>query len=205
MTVLSNPKYYEYAGWDLLWFKTREKCPLDERIYLIANYWLYANCDSKSELSNLRNILIETLRYWRTVRSSDDTKFAEFIIEIMEDGSFFSDQLRIPFSSLIAGLDVISLSLSHGDYIFALLLALANNYYPYDELEKLLLDLERGTFDGSDIYREVVNSHYLLMERILEKVTIFEGEDAVVAFNKRWRSNVVAKRKSEREKIKNPF
>jgi hypothetical protein len=86
-------------------------------------------------------------------------------------------------------LNVVGRSLGRSAYIFATMLALAKNYYQYNQLDKLLSGFNRIT-QGEDVANETAASHYLLLESIFKRLRMFDEEDAVVAFNRKWRNRV---------------
>jgi hypothetical protein len=143
IVLLSDPQYYDFVGWDLEWFILKSQLPVDERVYLIANDWLYAVFSSNIEIAKTKNVLADVLKYWRSVGVVDD-QFLEFLIELLQSGSFFSDELGLSNSALLAALYIIERN-SHPDYIAVLLSVLGGNYFPEQMMEALLLRLNDAT------------------------------------------------------------
>jgi hypothetical protein len=187
IAVLSNPQYYDYVGWDLLWFGLKSKVPRDERVYFIANDWLYATLWSMTDISRARTVLIETLKYWRHlyVYRSFAPELSEFIAEIIQDGTFFSDQLRMPFSSLREALYIVSRYRQAGLYLPTVLHALADNYFSYSDTVTLLSELEEPS-TGPEYIAEMAAGHEQLLQRVADRIAIFEGEEFVDDFHRTW-------------------
>ena len=185
ITVLSDPKYYEFVGWEELWLQLKSRLPRDERVCLIANDWLYHTLvGALSDIGRTRKVFVEVLAYWRTT-ADPDQRFIEFLSEIIGDGSFFSDELRIPFSSLVAALQVIGRNKKSDGYISALLRALETNYFSYTQTEKLLSDLEELIASPKDI-AEIAGNYADVLRGVRAKLSIFEGEELVQNFDATW-------------------
>jgi hypothetical protein len=135
--VLSNPEHFHFVDWEIEWFKLKEQLPTDERVYLLANDWLYSVFASNLEIGRTRNVFSESLRFSRTLTDRDD-QFADFLSELIGSGQFFSDDLALSFNSLLAALDLIRRYLSEEDYIALLLQVLAANYFSYLQTQTLL-------------------------------------------------------------------
>lgn len=193
--LLSDPQYYEFSGWEALWLQLKSRLPRDERVYLIANDWLYALFSSMVEIGRPRRVFVEVLAYWKLV-SEPDHRFAEFLSELIGDGSFFSDDLRMPFSSLVAALQIIGRARISDRYIAALLQTLAANYFSYSQTDWLLSQLEELTTGPEDIV-EIAANYRGLLKSVQDRLSIFEGEDFVEDFKMRWGQVIASAQRSE--------
>jgi hypothetical protein len=183
ISLLSDPQYYGYANWESLWLTLKSRLPRDERVYFIANDWLFAIFAS-SEMGRTRRIFVESLAYWKLVLEPDQ-RLIEFLSEIIGDGSFFSDDLGMPFSSLMSALQVVGRSKTTDRYMAALLRSLATNYFSYSQTRRLLADLNELVTRSEDIWEIALNYRDLLAE-VRRRLSIFEGEDEVTEFDDRW-------------------
>src|SRR6185437_13718300 len=64
-SILSDPQTFECFDWELEWFKLKDQLPTDERVFALANDWLYSTFASNLEIGRTKNVLAETLRFWR--------------------------------------------------------------------------------------------------------------------------------------------
>ena len=182
--LLSDPQYYEYVGWEKLWLQLRSRLPRDERVYFVANDWLYALFASVAEIRRTRKVFVENLAYWR-MTSEPDQRLVEFLSEIIGDGMFFSDDLGMPFSSLIAALEVIGRGRNFERYIVALLRSLATNYFSYAQTQKLLSELDELVARPED-FMEIATNYRGLLKSVRDRLSIYEGEDLVKDFDETW-------------------
>jgi hypothetical protein len=210
--VLSNPQYFDFSDWELEWFKLKEQLPSDERVHLLANDWLYYIFSSNLEVVRTKNVFAESIRFWRLQHSSDD-QLADFLLELIRSGQFFSDELSFSFSSLLAALDVVQHDLPHEDYISLLLTILASNYFSAVQSEALLARIEEvaqpikvlasdfwpsrpsGVVDESgremvtlESWKDVAAGHQDILEMVFNRIGLLDEKEAVVrTFVKKWK------------------
>jgi hypothetical protein len=207
--VLSNPAYFEFSDWEIEWFKLKEQLPTDERVYLLANEWLYSVFASNREIGRTNNVFAESLRFGRT-RDDLDDQFADFISELLRSGQFFSDDLALSFPSLLAALDLTERFLPDEDYIALLLQVLADNYFSSFQTQTLLTRLNNvarpkrvlvsdlGLFASRklgdseiitlEVWKDVAASHQELLKVVLNRMTLLdESEPVVRSFIRKWK------------------
>ncbi len=143
LEFLSEHEHFEYSDWDIEWFKLRDQLPADERVYLLANEWLYVMSGGGKELGRAKRVLAEMLRYWRSVPGYD-AEFVDFLAELIRSGELFSDELGVSFHSLMAAIDIVERGLSDEDYISLLIVVLGDHYFSQSQTEEILMKLERA-------------------------------------------------------------
>lgn len=213
--VLANPQHFDFSDWEVEWFKLKQQLPADERVHLLANEWLYYIFSSNLEIIRTKNVFAETLRFWRLLHSRDD-QLADFLLELIRSGQFFSDELAFSFSSLLAALDLVQRDLPDEDYIALLLEILARNYFSSAQAETLLARVEdvaqpkrvlasdlsplsrwlrAGVVGQSDsemvtleVWKDVAAAHQDLLEIVLNRIALLDEKEPVVStFIRKWK------------------
>lgn len=207
--VLSDPAHFDFSDWEIEWFKLKDQLPADERVYLLASEWLFSIFASNLEIGRTKNVFAESLRFLRTMDDQDD-QFADFLSELIRSGQFFSDDLALSFSSLLAALDLIQKYLSDEDNIALLLRVLADNYFSHVQTQTLLARLDivaqpkrvlvsdLGLFvsrqlSGSEVitleaWKDVAASHQDLLKVVLDRMGLLDEREPIVrSFIRKWR------------------
>jgi hypothetical protein len=215
--VLSNPQYFEYVDWEIEWIKLKEQVPADERVYFLANDWLYAVFGSNLEIGRTKNVLAESLRFWRT-QHNQDGQFVEFLLELIRSGQFFSDELALSFLSLMAALDLMKRELSDEDYLAVLMQVIAQNYFSNSQTESLLDRIDEaaqpkrvltsefwpayssspaGEFVILESWKDVAVNHQDFIRAVLNRVVLLDDRSPIaLAFKKKWQPLVISEPKS---------
>ncbi|MBJ7405691.1 MAG: hypothetical protein JHD07_21250 [Bradyrhizobium sp.] len=215
--VLSDPENFEVGGWDVVWFKLKDMLPIDERIYHLANEWLFAVLGSNLAVGRTRHVLAEALRFWRSVGyDGDKTQFSEFILELIRSGEFFSDELGLSFSSVMAGLELGGYELSDEDYLAMLLQVLAEHYFSAAQTEALLLHIEgvaqpekvsaadiwparpAGEFIWVEAWKDAAAKNQRALKAVLDRLHLLDSKlPGVRAFRRKWKPLLQMARQSD--------
>ncbi len=183
--LLSHPGLYDYNGWDVLWFELSNRLPFDERVYLIANNWLYSVFSSNADIGRTKNVLLGALYYWCSGDFTADSQFYPFLSELIRNGTFCSAELSLPFSSLATALNLLEKHLTPQEWFYLMFDVLRDNYFSEGQTVQLLQFVDDAA-DAADIDLISNEPDRKTIQSVLGKLNLLRGRTEVDKFVEKW-------------------